>query len=119
MFLRQRRVGGRVYIEALESYRDGGKPKHRCAARWVAGRTLSEAIAEAAAWTAKYRGRVDYYDGVRAGTVQPRFLKHRRHAAEYAAENRRKLTLWSAKLATLEAFAWEHPEFRERPVYQS
>ena len=49
MFLRSHRIGERVYIEALESFRDPltRKPKHRCLACWPAALSLDEAISDA------------------------------------------------------------------------
>jgi hypothetical protein len=47
MFLRTHRVGRSVYTEALESYREGGKTKHRCIARWKADRSFVAVLAEA------------------------------------------------------------------------
>ena len=46
MFTRTHRIGHYDYLEVLESYRDvdNGRPKHRCVARWRAGRSLAEEL---------------------------------------------------------------------------
>ena len=45
MFIRQHRVGRRIYTEVCESYRDAaGQPRHRCLARWRVERTFVEEL---------------------------------------------------------------------------
>ena len=45
MFIRQHRVGRRIYTEVCESYRDAaGQRRHRCLARWRVEQTFAEAI---------------------------------------------------------------------------
>ena len=114
MFLRHRRVGRYIYTEALESYRSGGRIRHRCAVRWHAHLTLAQAIAEVAELAAVCRRWVKYYDAVQAGAVPPKLPKHRKHAAEYGADSRRLLGLHTARLAKLRALAKAHPEFRDQ-----
>jgi hypothetical protein len=113
MFLRHRRVGRWIYTEALESYRSAGTIKHRCAARWHADLTLAQAIAKSEREMADVQRWAEYYDGVRARSVRPRFPKHIAHAAEYGADCRRRLALHAAQLAKLRAAA-AHPEFCNR-----
>ena len=93
MFIRQHRVGRRIYTEVCESYRDAaGQPRHRCLARWRVERTFAEAI-----------GRTQFEIELADRNVAAWEKRRGRGAEQTAGFWKRKLEVATRRLAALTA----------------
>lgn len=87
----------------LESYRDtgAGRPKHRCVARWRAGRSLAEELGRTR-WEIEHATRnATYWQGLLDRTVKPRSWSHIGRARDCAPFWQRRLTVATAQLTAL------------------
>jgi hypothetical protein len=103
MFTRTRRVGSRLYTEALQSYRDPetGRPKHLCVARWRAEHSFVEELGRTRYAIENAEKNVAYWQGIIDRTVRPRFWKQYRRAPGAVVDWRRRLEAATAHLAAL------------------
>jgi hypothetical protein len=102
MFLRTHRVRRLVYTEALESYREGGNPKHRCFARWPIDQPFAIALGEARFRVERDRHQAAQWRGIMDRTVA-RPPKQVRAAPRMAKIWEARLAVSTARLAGLEA----------------
>jgi hypothetical protein len=108
MFLRTHRIRRRVYTEALESYREGGNPRHRCVARWPFDQPLAVALGEARFRVERDRDQVAQWRGIMDRTAARR-PQQVRAAPRMVKIWQARLAVSTASLAGLEAVAAKLP----------